>query len=247
MTAAGERSLASCAARSLAGHGAVLALGLLASRLPALLGGGARELNVRLVEGSARVDVTGMPRLTPAELRRLPRVRQRAADTAALPAPAQGPAGAADLASLLRDLSRGRTERPPAPRRRRAAPAPVGGEALADLVLAGNRLSEGQGLAGARAGGEARALDAWLASLPDLVREHWSLPAYLRDLGLQCRIRIYVDERGVLTRALVHESSGNEEYDAIALEAVRRTDFPVPDPSIARELAEGRVLLGLPL
>lgn len=116
-----------------------------------------------------------------------------------------------------------------------------------NLVLAGNKLSKGESLVGGKAVTESTEFEKYAAILPDLVRDNWRIPSYLADQELQCRIRIFINKLGRLIKASVHESSGNEEYDLRALEAVRKTSFPIPETKISKAIRDGSILLGFPL
>jgi TonB family protein len=118
---------------------------------------------------------------------------------------------------------------------------------LKNLVLAGNKLSKGESLVGGKSVTETTEFEKYASVLPDLVRENWSIPSYLAEQELQCRIRIFINNSGRLTKASIHESSGNQEYDLRALEAVKKTSFPIPPKKISKAIRDGSILLGFPL
>ena len=236
---------------SLAFHCAFLLLFSLSSKIMFHIVDGQKAFNLKLVEGSVRVDVVDMPKITLQELKKLPSVSQRIKDTV----PAQGvgdggieleqPTGEGSLAIFLKKLSRGKMESTPKQKTKRKN-WQKDRKALRQLVLAGNKISAGRALTG-KAGKESSVFEAYLEGIPELVRTHWSLPSYLGNSELKCRIRIYLNKEGKLLKSEIYESSGNEEYDAIALDAVKRTSFPVPDESFRRDVAQGNIVLGFPL
>ena len=232
-------------------HCAFFLICFLASRIIFYMFDGERSFNLKLVEGSVRVDVVDMPKITLQELKRLPPIVQDAKDT--LPAKGIGaegiefqkPTEGGSLATYLKSLSQGRVEKSTKPKKKAKARIKNQKE-LKRLILAGNKMSSGRALTG-KAGGQSSNFEIYLESIPDRVRLHWSLPSYLGNSELKCRIRIYLNKDGKLLRAVIHESSGNEEYDAMALNAVKKASFLAPDESFRREVLDGNILLGFPL
>lgn len=119
---------------------------------------------------------------------------------------------------------------------------------LQDLVLRGNKVSEGVALVGGGSGEVSSEFVSYLQGLPDRVRPHWRLPSYLVDQGYQCRVRVFISDSGRLIRAELYETSGNDEYDRRALEAVRSASpFPALGEGFAHRGVRGDIVLGFPL
>ena len=247
------KTLAFYTKRSLAIHCCVLILGLAVGKLGLESISKNRDLNLKIIESSVRVDVVGMPKMTLRQLRQLPRVDQSAESLKTLETEAsketssvefQRSSKGKNFASMLKGLSTRKIEK--APKKKKEKASSQNTRALEELVLAGNKVFSGTALSGNY--GEAQgSLETYLGSLPDRVRVHWFLPSYLAQRDLTCRIRIYLDSEGKLLRAIVQESSGNSEYDTIALEAVKKTTFPKPDKGFSKEILKGNILLGFPL
>ena len=119
--------------------------------------------------------------------------------------------------------------------------------ALKDLVLSGNKLSKGTAMYGEGGGGDLTAFKAYASRLPDYVRTNWSLPSYLMDKKLQAHIRVWLNMNGDVTRTEVYKSSGNDEYDQRAVEAIKLAKFPPLKEDFAKKAMSGDILLGFPL
>lgn len=233
-----------------------------------------KEANIVLVEGSVRVDVVAMPTNTLKELQTLQQLAQSSAQSQPVAIKPQVPAHEAapvvadnskapvieveaqpqeSLMDVLKRKAQQKIEPSKAPNETTAQPASSGLSAadqqrLQQLVAAGNRISEGASLTGSGTAGELTAFEKYISALPDQVRVHWRLPSFLADQDLQARIRIYLRKNGELIRSEIFESSGNEDYDRRAMEAVRMAQ---PFPALAEEFegraARGDIVLGFPL
>lgn len=119
---------------------------------------------------------------------------------------------------------------------------------LKKLVLSGNKLSRGTQIYGDGGGAEMTAFQAYASRLPDLIRQKWVLPSFLMNKKLQCRIRVWINSNGELTRAEVYKSSGDSEYDQKAIEAIRASaPFPAVSAEFGAKVQKGDILLGFPL
>jgi colicin import membrane protein len=118
---------------------------------------------------------------------------------------------------------------------------------LRDLILAGNKLSQGSSAVGSGAGA-VTAFQGYVQNLTEIVKQNWKLPSYLLNKELRCRIRVYLGGNGSLLRTEVYESSGDPEYDNKAIEAIKSS---APFPGLSKEIrtrgSKGDVLLGFPL
>jgi hypothetical protein len=74
-------------------------------------------------------------------------------------------------------------------------------------VLSGNKISKGTQMYGEGGGGDLTAFQAYATRLPDLIRPHWKLPSFLMNKNLKCRIRVWLNVNGEVTRATVYQTS----------------------------------------
>ncbi len=119
---------------------------------------------------------------------------------------------------------------------------------LKNLVLAGNKLSQGTAFTGKNTAGEMTVFKKYISSLPTWVRPKWKLPSYLLKEELKCRVQIFLKSNGDLVKATIFESSSNKEYDERALFAVRNAaPFPPVPNEIKSRVSSGEIVLGFPL
>ncbi len=233
-----------------------------------------RKVNIKLVQSAVRVDVVSMPKLTFQELKAL----QKAGVTAgsapkaepepvakAQPAPVpdtgrefikkdENAQKKPSFADLMKKYSKAKVEEKPVNKKKVATkPKDQGFDSktlskLQGLINRGNKVSNGQALVGTGDSANLTELQAYATQVSNLVRPHWKLPSYLVDKELQCRIKIFIDERGKLVRSEIFESSGESEYDTRALKAVKQASpFPAPENLISGRTVRGDILLGFPL
>lgn len=119
---------------------------------------------------------------------------------------------------------------------------------LNKLVVAGNKLNSGKSLVGTTSEIENTIFNKYISTLPDWVRPNWKLPSYLLDQSLRCRVRVYLSSNGKVVRSEIFESSGVEEFDQRALNAVSvSSPFPSLDGEIVSRVINGEIILGFPL
>lgn len=124
----------------------------------------------------------------------------------------------------------------------------VDSTALKNLVLSGNKLSQGTALTGDGSSGNMTAFQIYASQIPDMVRPHWTLPQYLLDKNLQCRVRVWLDDMGDVVRAEIYKSSGDQDYDQRAVRAVKSASpFPPLSKDLGQRAQNGDILLGFPL
>jgi TonB family protein len=103
-------------------------------------------------------------------------------------------------------------------------------EELNSLIISGNKISKGNSLTGTAGVADEGAFAQYVSAIPFRVKNFWRLPSYLLGRNLKCRIRIYINSSGELIRSNVFESSGVDEFDQRALEAVQAASpFPAPE------------------
>lgn len=233
-----------------------------------------KKVNIKLVQSAVRVDVVSMPKLTFQELKALqkagvtagsrPKVEpEPVAKTKPAPVPDTGKEFIKDndklkkkpsFSELMKKYSKTKVNEKAKPTKKTVSRPKNDGfdsktlSKLQGLINRGNKVSNGQALVGAGDNANLTELQAYATQVSNLVRPHWKLPSYLVDKELQCRIKIYIDERGKLVRSEVFESSGEAEYDSRALKAVKQASpFPAPESLISVRTVRGDILLGFPL
>ncbi|NOT78738.1 MAG: TonB family protein [Bacteriovoracaceae bacterium] len=259
-------------------HLVLVVVSLLGGKLAFDIGQATREKNLELIQASVRVDMVAMPKYTLNELKNLSSGVEEAKPEEVTPevqkvetkveskveekieaatkvdnSIAFEEAAAAkkrqDFLSKLKSLGNKKIESNP--KAQQKAEKGLYGEnesALKNLVLSGNKLSQGSQMYGDGGGAELTAFQAYASRLPDLVRPHWKLPSFLMDKNLKCRVRVWLSLSGEVTRATVYQSSGDTEYDQRAIEAIKAAaPFPVLKEEFGRRALNGDLLLGFPL
>lgn len=266
-----ERALSSFALRSLFAHATFVVFGvLLTLSIDFFSSTSLKDKNIELVESSVRVDVVAMPKMTVKELQALqeqasktsagsavktekkkaPEKVEKVADDSKAPVVNESKKSAS-VSDILNKAASQKAESAPS-QQEGGSDEEISKEAkdrLRSLVAAGNKISQGAAVSGSgNSAEEMTAFNNYISQLPGLVRPNWRLPSYLMDKDLRCRIRIYLSEDGDLLKAEIYESSGNEEYDNKALNAVRQSSpFPPLESSISSRAVKGEILLGFPL
>lgn len=225
------------------------------------------KANMVLVESSVKIDMVAMPRLTIKELRNIrpmdlggqnnsavnepPKVESKNDNKVEFEKKTKKPMSFMERMKLLAKQKAQKTKVKTKKASSSTTKSRVNSKAqeeLRNLVLAGNKLSDGTSIVGKGAGGVNGPFMQYLQQLPNHIKPNWKLPSYLLDKNLQCRIRIFLGASGKLLKAEVFESSGVKEYDSKALEAVQKSS---PFPSLARDFrikgTNGDIVLGFPL
>jgi len=133
------------------------------------------------------------------------------------------------------------------------APEPKKGLNLAtsefkELLNEGNQIRSGVGNNGSGESIFYSDLDKYLIEVAEKVRMNWSLPSYLMDQELNCRIQVFISKTGKLLKTSIIESSGNSEYDDRAINSIKKSSpFPVPGSNIEGKVIKGESVLGFPL
>lgn len=257
-------------------HAALVASTLIGGKIAFNITQAEREKNLELIQASVRVDMVAMPTHTLNELKNLSSGVEEAAEEEKSPevikeaakvetkeevvekaevktdsGPAFEEAQAAkkrqDFLSKLKTIGNKKVDSTGTQKTEKGLYGDKE-SALKNLVLSGNKLSKGTQMYGDGGGGDMTAFQAYATRLPDLVRPHWKLPSFLMDKNLKCRIRIWLSMSGEVTRAVVYQSSGDNEYDQRAVEAVKAAaPFPALKEEFGRRAQNGDILLGFPL
>lgn len=246
-------------------HIFIIMLAFILGRVLGVIGGPAEDAPLEIISASVRVDVVGMPKFTIEELRQMelpsdaPKDEPSQAE-ASKEQVTEAPAKPDDivmpeegkekpkksLTSFLQDYSKKEVK---------VAPNNKKGEkkgkidGLDSLIIEGNRLSKGTALVGSTSDLADSAYVGYGQTIPERVRLQWRLPGYLKEqTQLKCRVQLWIGPRGELLKAQVRESSGNSEYDDLALGAVRASaPFPPPPIDAAPKIASRGLVLGFPL
>jgi len=223
-----------------------------------------------VIQSAVRVDVVEMPKMTLKELKVVELNKGGAVAEEIAPEPvakkvAQPPVAESDVKflkkkkkknflSMLKEIGKKKvdTKRKNKGKKKRAKGNGLGAVAESELnkmIFAGNKLSKGSAIVGTLGESETGDFADFSLQLPDIVRPHWNLPAYLKNNEeLQCRIQIFLSKNGEVIKASIIESSGNNDYDAKALEAIKRASpFPYVPSSIIKRVLAGEIVLGFPL
>ncbi len=215
-----------------------------------------KAYNLNLIKASVKVDVVAMPKLTFRELRTLEksvgtpqgeRARQEVLNEAAKAGTFIKTKKKLSFQEMMKRMARKKTKGELGDKSSGKILSRAAQKKLRNLVLAGNKVSEGTNFTGTVSDKATKGLAIYMSSLPEKVRPHWRLPSFLKEKGLRCRIRVFLDPRGNLIKTQIIERSGEPEYDKRALEAIKATKFPPLDLAYQSEGSRGAIVLGFPL
>ena len=217
-----------------------------------------RAENIQLVQSSVRVDVVAMPEMTLKELKTFEEspVEQEVAPAAKVAEPEVTTPDQPeyvketkkqDFAAMLKNLSQKKEEEKPTKKPTKKEATLFDNQKLQKLVAAGNKISAGAALVGGSGEAATGVYAEYLGAMPAAVKPYWRLPSYLANQDLKARVRVYIRQDGSLIKAELYESSGVDEYDQRAMDAVKRASFkPMPEGYGPRGVA-GEIVLGFPL
>ena len=203
--------------------------------------------SLKVIQSSIKVDVVAMPKLTLRELKQMgiADIKDMGNSPKKVDKGVFENKSSSSFFKKIKQFSRKKVKVRKSGSREREAN--IREKKLGKLILAGNKLSSGMSLTGHTNSKELSELRLYMESLPLFIRPHWVLPSYLKEKGLQCRIRIFIAKGGRLLQATVVESSGDPQYDSHALQAIQKAQLPVPKDELLEELVQGMVVLGFPL
>lgn len=119
---------------------------------------------------------------------------------------------------------------------------------LKNLVLSGNKLNNGVAMYGDGGATNMTAYQTYAVRVTTMVKPHWKLPSYLLEKNLKCRVRVWLALNGEVTRAAIYQSSGDQEFDQRAIEAIQSAaPFPTVAEDIGKKVLNGDIVLGFPL
>lgn len=240
-----------------------------------LIGPGSRNLEIEIIQSSVRVDVVGMPKFTVQELKDFQKnaapVEAEAKEAPQVAETKEAPPKEevkedvvkegdlvieeqkkkSDFQNLLSNYSAKKVtkkEEKPAAKPTNKVISGQGSKVLNNLILEGNKVSQGSALVGDITNETSSEFSAYVQAMPEKVRVHWKLPSYLMDKNLKCRIKIYLNNKGNLIKTEVVETSGVSEFDAKALRAIQdAAPFPIPSEAVGTRLATYGIILGFPI
>lgn len=252
-------------------HGALFILLFLAAKfefLPGLNVLKPLSPEVKMLQTAVRVDVVAMPTQTLKELKaqemapapekieeaaKVPEVKVEAPkekEIEAENAPEFKKVGAKkDFRDMLKNLSQKEIKAPSSSGKKTGAKkGKMTREEINSLIIAGNKISQGNSLTGTTGTADFGAFAEYVSAMPFRVKPFWKLPSYLLGRNLKCRVRVYIAASGELIKATVFESSGVAEFDERAIQAVEAASpFPAPEDAFKKRLTQGEIALGFPL
>lgn len=219
-----------------------------------------KKLNFVKIPRAVRVDVVAMPRYTLQELKKIQVAPKEAEVVKEKPAPAKKveakkdflvkgkKKSKKDFLNMLKNLGNKMGEKKSAEDKEKKLKA-IAQKHLKDLVLAGNKLSTGTSAYGDVTTGEIQnSFSRYILDLPNHIKPFWTLPPYLATKELRCRIRIFLTRSGYLIKSEFVEQSGDDEYDKLAMSAIKKAlPFPSVTGEIEKRVEQGDIVLGFPL
>ncbi len=253
----GEHGLSFYSVQSFFVHLSLVFLALIIGKLSWDKVNDIRNENIQLVQNSVRVDMVAMPELTIKELKTyeepiseptpVEEVAKKDEPTVVPDQPEfiDEKKKKQDFASMLKNLSKKKVEEKDLKKVKKEKSFDT--SKINKLLAAGNKLSAGAALVGGEGQAATGEYAKYLGSMPEAIKPYWKLPSYLASQELKARVRVFIREDGTLIKAQLYESSGNEEYDKRALDAVEKARFgKLPQGFAAKGLA-GEIVLGFPL
>ncbi len=222
-----------------------------------------RNNDIEIIRSSVRVDVVGMPKFTVQELKKMqaepivenePEVAKGVKEETKtetedvikkddLVIQEEGKKKESFL-NILNDYS---SKKVTAKVEKKGKRAGEGNKNLDSLIIEGNRLSKGSALVGDYTDEQNSAFSAYVQNIPGIIRPFWKLPSYLLEKSLRCRIKIFLSPAGKLLKLEMQESSGDSEFDARAVSAIKSANFPMPSEEVGTRLTNSGIILGFPL
>ena len=209
-----------------------------------------KKKEIEVIQAAVRVDIVGMPKFTLQELKKMDLEQGRVEEEVKNEAPVnetskiefKKPQKKVNIGNLLSSYSSKKVKTKKVEKKK------YNKAALKELILEGNQVSKGVSATGENQVAIQKEFASYLQLLPDKVRVYWKLPSYLLEKELQCRIQVYINKDGQVTRSNILESSGDVSYDKKALEAIKlASPLPRPDEKILKQVTSGAVVLGFPL
>lgn len=110
-------------------------------------------------------------------------------------------------------------------------------------VVRGNKVSEGNSLTGL----DRAAYDRYFDDIKAKVGGNFNLPQWLAEAKLRAQVTVLIDDRGFVIKKTIRTSSGNEVFDAKALEAVESSSpFTAPPERLRGTLSTFGITFNFP-
>lgn len=217
---------------------------------------------IQIIESSVRVDIVGMPKYTLKELKQFYPEQSPPVTKDSIPEKVDSESekgSSEDLVEVksknnflkkIRQLSKTKkvkvkksVSKKPKPKNR-----PLRIKNLNNLIIEGNKVSQGSSLIGNKNSFDATEVQKYLEGIPQFVKPNWKLPSYLKENNeLRCRIRIFINKVGKIFKFEILESSGDGQYDQRAIDAIKRSTLPAPPGEHLEFFLRGNAILGFPL
>jgi periplasmic protein TonB len=86
----------------------------------------------------------------------------------------------------------------------------------------------------------------YFQTVKEYVRNYWKIPNWMKTNNLNALVLVKISDDGSISELNISQSSGNAEFDELALNSVR-TAAPFPAPPVAvREVLESGIILSFP-
>ena len=107
----------------------------------------------------------------------------------------------------------------------------------------GNQLSSGSELKGLTA----LQHENYIASIKKQIYSQWALPQWMSQKNLRAQVLVRLDEQGNVVSKKITLSSGDQGFDEMVLETLKRSSpVPAPPEEFVRIMANEGVLIGFP-
>lgn len=207
---------------------------------------------LKTITQAVRVDLVAMPTMSLQELKNLPNLSRVNKEMSSGPSTR----GSSDFRSFIKKQAGRKAIAIKGKKNKKKKDQSSGGKGkggkdsdlLDRLILEGNKLSKGLLKTGQLSEQELTAVEAYALDVTAQVKPFWQLPKRLIELNLRARVRLFLNNKGEIINLTVHESSGNTEYDQMALRSIRSAaPFSVPQNEILEALRNGLIMLGFPI
>lgn len=116
-------------------------------------------------------------------------------------------------------------------------------EAKVNQILKGNAVNAGSALHGL----QKSEFNDYASQVYADIHQHWNLPEFLKNDSLSATVVVYMNSLGVVIKRVVRKSSGNSQFDDLALKAVdEASPFPKPPDKFAGLVKDDGIVLGFP-
>ncbi len=109
--------------------------------------------------------------------------------------------------------------------------------------IVGNKVASGHSLTGV----DKLEAEDYIASVEEHVKSFWRLPQYLSNKKLKAKVAVKWNAQGNLIQANIYESSGQQDFDQIALDTIKAASpLPVPPEKFIDLTKNVGILFGFP-